>query len=230
MRSGDGKELSGKRVAAVIVAAGKGTRVGGDTPKQFRMLQGRRVVDWSIQTCLKNPLIGQIVLVLSSDWLSTIEKEWEEQSSLTFVKGGATRTESVLAGLETLQGIDYVLIHDAARPGINNAIIETVISALKKFEGVAPVLGITDTIKRVKGDVVTTVDRSQYFLTQTPQGFEFSVLYSFLKQSEGEYTDELQVLEEKGARVGVVSGHRTLAKITYSYDLDNFDFRLREQI
>ena len=229
MSSGDGKELSSKRVAAVIVAAGKGIRAGGDTPKQFRMLQGRRVVDWSIQTCLKHPLIRQTVLVLSSEWLSTIEKEWEGQSSLTFVNGGATRTESVMAGLETLQETDYVLIHDAARPGINSAIIEAVISALEKFEGVAPVLGITDTIKRVKGDVVTTVDRSQYFRAQTPQAFEFSVLYSLLKQTEGDYTDELQVLEEKGARVGVVVGQRTLEKITYSDDLDSFDFRLQDR-
>ena len=218
-----------KNVAAVIVAAGRGTRVGGDTPKQFRMLQGKRVVDWSIWTCLKSPLIAQTVVVVPSDWLTTIEKEWQGQHSLYLIPGGISRTESVKAGLEILQNVEQVLIHDAARPGINETIIEAILTGLKKSKGVAPVLEIFDTIKRVKGNVITTENRTEFFRAQTPQGFDFITLYKFLKNAEEDYSDELQVLEAGGASIGIVAGQGRLAKLTTTEDFENYQFDLQEE-
>lgn len=218
-----------KNVAAVIVAAGRGSRVGGDTPKQFRMLQGKRVVDWSIWACLKSPLIAQTVVVVPSDWLTTIEKEWQGQRSLSLIPGGISRTESVKAGLEILQNVEQVLIHDAARPGINETIIEAILIGLEKSKGVAPVLEIFDTIKRVKGNVITTENRTEFFRAQTPQGFDFITLYKILRNAEEDYSDELQVLEAGGASIGIVAGHGRLAKLTTMEDFENYQFDLQEE-
>lgn len=215
-----------KKVAAVIVAAGLGTRVGGEVPKQFRMLQGKRVVDWSISTCLKSPLIDEVVVVLPSDWIDTVKNEWEESSSLTFVNGGETRTQSVLAGLHVLNRIDQVLIHDAARPGINSSIINAVLTRLENCDGVAPVIGIPDTVKRITNKDVTTVDRSELFRVQTPQAFDFQMFYNLLSKSRRDYTDDLQVLEASGKNIGVVKGQSRLTKLTVEDDFDNFKFDL----
>lgn len=215
-----------KSVAALIVAAGKGTRVGGDIPKQFLFMQGKRVLDWSIETCVKHPTIRQTVVVLPSQWLPLIKDQWDGQDSLNFVEGGETRTKSVKAGLENLQEIDQVLVHDAARPGINNSIIETVLAGLENFNGVAPVIEISDTLKRVRNNVVTTVNRSEYFRTQTPQGFDLRTLRSLLRTTKKNYTDELQVIEESGEKVGVVTGQSRLSKLTYQEDIENYRFVL----
>ena len=226
MISEDVKGRFEKRVAAIIVAAGQGERVGGTIPKQFRLLQGKRVVDWSIETCLKHHAIAQTVVALPSGWLSVIEKEWQGRTSLRFIEGSETRAESVKSGLKCLKEIDYVLIHDAARPGLNDGIIDAVLAKLDKFDGIAPVLQITDTLKRVRDGLISTVDRSEYVRTQTPQGFNLEILRKSLRMSKSNYTDELQVLEENGARIEFVPGQKRLTKLTHTEDIENFRFVL----
>jgi 2-C-methyl-D-erythritol 4-phosphate cytidylyltransferase len=200
---------------AIVVAAGSGTRFGGDVPKQYVDLAGARVLDHSLramQACCPD----RVVLVVSADRVV----DTEPLASLV-VAGGATRSQSVRNGLAALpEDAKYVFVHDAARPLVDPMVIDSLVSCLNEGTVAAiPGLALADTIKRVRnGWVMETVPRDQLVAIQTPQAFLVTALRS-AHESEAEATDDAALMEQAGYRVAVVAGSPQMRKVTTTEDL-----------
>lgn len=200
-------------IAAIIVAAGRGTRAGGDVPKQWRALHGRRVADWSVAAFQSHPRIDRVVLVLHADDLG----QAEGFAGVIIAIGGATRDASVQAGLEALAGDppDLVLIHDVARPLVSPAVIDRVIDALADSAGAAPALAVTDALwKGDAGLVAGTQDRTALFRAQTPQGFRYGAILAAHRTHPGGAADDVEVARHAGLDVAIVEGDEANMKIT----------------
>jgi 2-C-methyl-D-erythritol 4-phosphate cytidylyltransferase / 2-C-methyl-D-erythritol 2,4-cyclodiphosphate synthase len=200
-------------IAAIIVAAGRGTRAGGDLPKQWRALHGRRVADWTVAAFLSHPRIDRVVLVLHPDDLG----QAEGFADVTIATGGATRDASVEAGLEALAGDPpgLVLIHDVARPLVSGAVIDRVIDALAHSAGAAPALAVTDALWRGgAGLVAGTQDRTGLFRAQTPQGFRYQAILAAHRSHPGGAADDVEVARAAGLDVAIVEGDEDNMKIT----------------
>ncbi|VAW01260.1 2-C-methyl-D-erythritol 4-phosphate cytidylyltransferase [hydrothermal vent metagenome] len=202
----EGTVANGASFAAVIVAAGSGTRFGRS--KHDLLLGGIPLWQRGIDV-LSEAGIGDVVVVGDVPG---------------GVPGGQRRRDSVLIGLEAFETRpDWVLIHDAARPLITPDLVRTIIDASlgSDVDGVVPALGVTDTIKRVSGDrVVATVDRDDLVAVQTPQAFRFEVLLTAHHTTpDAAATDDATLVELTGGTVAIVEGERTNMKITYRGDL-----------
>lgn len=205
------------RVAILIVAGGKGLRAGADAPKQWQALLGRRVVDWSIDTFSRHPAVTDIVVVAGADL-------GPAGAGQRFIRAqpGATRTQSVLSGLAALDLPDdaKVLIHDAARPGIDAATITALIDALDISDAAAPALPVSDALKTQKEGRLETVDRTGLYRVQTPQAFRLGAIRRALAAAGPDLVDDLAAVEAAGARVMLIAGSLRLSKITYPEDFD----------
>ncbi|TYB81648.1 bifunctional 2-C-methyl-D-erythritol 4-phosphate cytidylyltransferase/2-C-methyl-D-erythritol 2,4-cyclodiphosphate synthase [Maritimibacter fusiformis] len=201
-------------IAAIIVAAGRGTRAGGDLPKQWRRLKGARVADWTVAALSSHPAIGRVVLVLHPDDLGQAAGFPE----VIIATGGATRDASVRAGLEALADDppDLVLIHDVARPLVSAALIDRVIAGLAHSAGAAPALAVTDALWTGAGDRVTgTRDRAGLFRAQTPQGFRFAAIFAAHRGHKGgPAADDVAIARAAGLDVAIVEGEERNLKIT----------------
>ncbi|GGD34208.1 bifunctional 2-C-methyl-D-erythritol 4-phosphate cytidylyltransferase/2-C-methyl-D-erythritol 2,4-cyclodiphosphate synthase [Sinisalibacter lacisalsi] len=200
-------------IASIIVAAGRGTRAGGDVPKQWRALHGRRVADWSVAAFTAHPRIGRVVLVLHPDDLG----QAEGFDGVIVATGGATRDASVRAGLEALAGDPpgLVLIHDVARPLVRPPVIDRVIDALADSAGAAPALAVTDALWRgAGGKVAGTQDRAALYRAQTPQGFRFKAILDAHRAHPGGAADDVEVARAAGLDVAIVEGDEANLKIT----------------
>jgi 2-C-methyl-D-erythritol 4-phosphate cytidylyltransferase len=210
---------------AILVAAGRGQRLGGDRPKAFAALGGRVLLAESIERLEASEWIDAIVIV--------VPDEWEEPSILlaeelgagkvrAAVSGGATRADSVRAGLaEVHDDALIVLVHDAARPLLPEDVIARVLGGLGEgWDGAVAGLALADTVKRVDahGRVAETVDRSGLYAIQTPQAFLASTLRDALLRGE-EASDCAGLVERAGGRVRVVEGDPRLVKVTSPSDL-----------
>ena len=206
--------------AAIIVAAGRGTRAGGDIPKQWQMLAGRPVAAYAMARFAAHPAISDLILVLHPDDVETTL--WPREPQATVVIGGATRAQSVQAGLAAVpQTTERVLIHDAARPLISNIVIDRVLGALDHHDGAAPALAVTDTLwQGVEGAVGGVQDRTNLFRAQTPQGFRVAALQAAHAQSTGQETDDVAVARAAGLDVAIVAGDEDNLKITTAQDFD----------
>ncbi len=203
--------------AAIIVAAGRGTRAGGGTPKQWQPLAGRRVADWTIDRFKGQ--VDYIVLVLSEDDQSV----WSEfeGTNLILAAGGQDRAASVRNGLDALADLDikHVLIHDVARPCVTTGLIQSVLSALKASPAAAPGLAVTDALWTGDGRVVTgTQDRTRLFAAQTPQGFHYDAIVSAHATHPGGAADDVEVARAAGLDVAIVPGDADNLKITRPED------------
>jgi 2-C-methyl-D-erythritol 4-phosphate cytidylyltransferase/2-C-methyl-D-erythritol 2,4-cyclodiphosphate synthase len=211
----DGKKMS---IAALIVAAGRGTRAGGNDPKQWQMLAGKRVIDHTLNAFKRHRNIDTILVVLHP----------EDQNRLTdptikTALGGATRNQSVYNGLRALRAAapKQVLIHDVARPLISEKCITDVIEALQTHSGAAPALPITDALWRGQdGFVDETVSRENLFRAQTPQGFDFESIFQAHAQACGAAADDVEVAMQAGLSVKIISGHEENIKITIPEDFE----------
>lgn len=201
-------------VAAVLVAGGSGARLGADVPKAFVSVGGQRLVDHALQRFRRH--VAHTVVVVPAGW------EPQVDASMV-VAGGASRQESVDAGLRAVPaGVEYVLVHDVARPFVPDEVIMRVLEALRAgADAVIPALSVTDTIKRVDADgvVLGTVDRSELVLVQTPQGFRRDVLVAAHAAGHDGVTDDAALVELAGGRVVVVPGDELAFKITTPWDL-----------
>lgn len=212
------------KVAALIVAAGRGTRFGAGVPKQYRMLDGQPVLRHSLATFAAHPGVRAVRTVIHADDRKLYDQAAAGLHLLDPVAGGAERQDSVRLGLESLsdQGFDAVLVHDAARPGVSRDLISRVIAGLAHAEGAIPALPVADTLKRGSPDglIVDTVPRDGLWSAQTPQGFLFGPLLEAHRQAAGKaMTDDAAVLEAAGGRVRLVPGDAANAKITLPHDL-----------
>lgn len=205
--------------AALIVAAGRGTRAGGGLPKQWRPLKGRRVIDWTL-AAFRQAGIGTISLVLSPDDAEAWA-EFSDQPGIVLAVGGDTRAASVLSGLEALRGrsVTRVLIHDAARPCVSQDLIASVERALEDEKAAAPALAVTDALWTGRDGVVTgTQDRTGLFAAQTPQGFHYDAILAAHIAHSGEAADDVEVARHAGLEVSIVPGEADNIKITTPQD------------
>lgn len=213
-------------VWAVLAAAGSGDRLGADRPKAFVRLGDR-------------PLLGESLERLdASDWIDAIvvaaPPGWEEPAILlaeelgcgkvsACVAGGATRGESVRAALAEVPGdVAVVLVHDAARPLLEDAVVERVVTAVNEgWDGAVPALPVADTVKRVDGErIVETLARDELRVVQTPQAFVAQVLRDACQGDVSGASDCASLVEARGGRIKVVDGDPRLLKVTEAADLE----------
>ncbi len=212
------------RVAALVMAAGRGQRLGGDAPKQYLLLGERTALARSLSLFAAHPRITSVHAVVHAD---DRERYAAATASLDLpppIVGGATRQESVRRGLEhlALDPPDLVLVHDAARPLTPGAMVGRVIDALVGHEAAIPALAVADTLKQASGGrVVATVPRAGLFRAQTPQGFRFAAILDAHRRFAGaELTDDAALAEAAGLPVALVPGDEAAFKITTGDDLD----------
>jgi len=205
--------------AALIVAAGKGERAGGGTPKQWRPLAGKRVIDHTIARFRASDVVDSIVVVVSDG----DRHHWETLKGVQLVTGGADRSGSVRNGLLALQGsgVSRVLIHDAARACVPVALINTVAAALDAHPAAAPGLLVTDALWTGADNTVTgTQDRSGLFAAQTPQGFHFDAILAAHLTANHAAADDVELARAAGLPVAIVPGAADNLKITSPEDFD----------
>jgi 2-C-methyl-D-erythritol 4-phosphate cytidylyltransferase/2-C-methyl-D-erythritol 2,4-cyclodiphosphate synthase len=218
-----------KSIAVIVVAAGSGVRASRDgdpTPKQYRPLAGKPVLQHTLEAFLSHPDVSLVATVIHPDHTARYAAlGLTDDRLLPPVIGGAQRQASVLAGLQALgpKAPDLVLIQDAARPFVDTAVIEGVVAALASHDAALPVTPVTDTIKRsLDGQTVTaTEDRSQLFAAQTPQGFRFpQILAAHMRASRlpREFTDDAAIAEWAGMTVALTPGSARNIKITHPED------------
>jgi 2-C-methyl-D-erythritol 4-phosphate cytidylyltransferase / 2-C-methyl-D-erythritol 2,4-cyclodiphosphate synthase len=201
------------RTAVLIVAAGRGTRMGGEVPKQWQLLAGQPVLAHTIAAFAGM----QVVLVIHSD-----DRARAESLGVPLVVGGETRDASVMAGLVALEGtgVEAVLIHDGARPLVSRALIDRLVEALEAHDGAAPALAVTDALWRGDGGlVVGTVVREGLWRAQTPQGFRLGPILAAHRAHPGGAADDVEVARAAGLDVVIVEGEESNLKLTYPGDL-----------
>jgi len=218
--------------AAILVAAGRGQRVGGGTPKQWRSLAGRRVADWTLDAFRAAPRLGPIILVLSPEDRAAWA-EFTGDPAVTPIAGGADRAASVRNGLAALEGrgVDRVLIHDIARPCVTQELIAAVIAALDTAPAAAPGLAVTDALwTGAEGAVTGTRDRTGLFAAQTPQGFHLDAIRAAHAAHPGAAADDVEVARAAGLRVAIVPGEADNLKITRPEDFARAERILRQNM
>ena len=212
---------------ALIVAAGRGHRFGGEMPKQYTQLDGAPVLRHTVMAFLSQPKIDHVRVVIHPDDMDLYEAATEGLGLKTPIFGGEERQDSVRLGLQQIadDAPDFVLIHDGARPYISADVITRVLDALGSAAGAIPTLPLTDTIKRViDGKIVATEDRSELWRAQTPQGFRYSdILNAHLKLTGQSLTDDAAICEAVGLTVVRVDGDDKNVKITTLSDIQASD-------
>ncbi len=210
---------------AVLVAAGRGERLGGDRPKAFAPLRGRPLLAESLERLEASDWIDAIVVVVPEGWEEPsilVAEELGCGKVTATVTGGPSRAESVRLGVTEANGDAVaVLVHDAARPLVPEDVLERVLQALGAgWDGAVPGLPVSDTIKRVDGDqVVETLPRAELVAVQTPQAFSADVLRAALEGDISSASDCASLVEARGGRVTVVPGDPRLLKVTTPADL-----------
>jgi 2-C-methyl-D-erythritol 4-phosphate cytidylyltransferase/2-C-methyl-D-erythritol 2,4-cyclodiphosphate synthase len=210
-------------IAALLMAAGSGTRFGAAEPKQYLPLLGRPVIRHAAEALLAEGLVDILLPVCAAGEEGRIAVLLDGLPVLAAVAGGATRQASVRAGLEALaeRAPEVVLVHDAARPVVPRGTIPAILTALKGVPGAIPAQPVADTLKRGEGStIIETVPRAGLYRAQTPQGFRFGPLLDAHRAAAGEATDDAQLLELAGERVVLVAGSETNVKITFPEDLE----------
>lgn len=216
---------------AVILAAGQGRRAGGQEAKQWRMLDGKTVLDHCVETMLSHPAIDGAVLVLPEGALSRAKPHLS--SSVWAVAGGESRDASVRNALESLAsaGVERVLIHDGARPLLTHGLIDRLIAALDAgAAAAAPGLTVTDALWRgADGLVAGTLPRDGLFRAQTPQAFAFPAILAAHRAHPGPAADDVEVARAAGLDVVIVEGEEDNLKITHPADFDRAERLIRAQ-
>jgi 2-C-methyl-D-erythritol 4-phosphate cytidylyltransferase len=215
-------------VWAVIVAAGRGERLGLDRPKAFANLRDRPLLAESMERLEASEWIDSIVVAAPPGWEEPVILLAEELGCgkvVESVTGGETRTGSVRAAVAKVgEDAAVILVHDAARPLVPEEVIERLLTTLNEgWDGAVPVLPVPDTVKRVEGDrIVGTEDREGLAIAQTPQAFLAAVLREAVNAG-GEATDCSALVEARGGRVKAVPGDPRLVKVTDAADLETVE-------
>ena len=217
------------RIAQILVAAGKGARIGGDLPKQYRDIGGIPILLRTLEATLAEPLIAETIIVVAEND-PHIAKMIESFDNIRTVTGGATRTASVKAGLAALTDNppDYVLIHDGARPFISRDVIDGVIEALADSPAAVPCLPIADALKSLTGE---SVDREQLRRVQTPQGFHFGEIWKAFSALPGDasFADDIEVAKAAGLTIAFTKGDPNNFKVTYPEDFAKAEAMLKTE-
>ena len=224
--------MTNKDAVAVIVAAGQGTRMGGEHNKLLLPLGTRTILEFSIETFLKHPGIRKIFLTVSSQDRHIFEKIVPQE--VVLVKGGKRRQDSVhnalLKIIQEQQFPELVLVHDGARPFCSAKLIDRILDAAYEHGAAIPVLPLMDTIRRVTEEKTEVVERDELFAVQTPQGFLLEqLLYASMQITANKWTvtDDASMIENAGGRITTVEGDPQNLKITTPADLKRADWILK---
>ena len=224
----------------MIVAAGRGERLGAEGPKAFIALAGKPMLQWSVEA-FRAAGVDQVVVAVPSGWEPSSEAEAEALTGCTVCHGGAERSHSVRNALLAAGNIgpdEAVLVHDAARPLVTPSLIKDLVQAVALDSGGEAAIAatsVTDTIKvnDGNGNVASTLDRSILRAVQTPQAFRASVLQAALGQDEvtlGKATDDAALVEAMGVPVRLVDAPSTNFKVTEPKDLQLAELLLAEKV
>ncbi|MDO9256638.1 MAG: 2-C-methyl-D-erythritol 4-phosphate cytidylyltransferase [Bacteroidales bacterium] len=209
---------------AIIVAGGTGTRMKGEIPKQFMLLNGKPVILYSIEAFFSYDPAVQIILVIHPDYLSLwmqLVREFKISIPFEVAEGGKTRFDSVKNGLRFIGDDGFVAVHDAARPVINADFLKNLFSAASTYGSAIPVVPVTDTIRIIEGDTSRQQDRKFLRAIQTPQVFKVSELQrAYMQPYEPNFTDDGSVMEAAGFPVHLAEGRRGNMKITHLEDIE----------
>lgn len=222
------------KVAALIVAAGRGERLGGDIPKQYRQLAGKNVLAWSVEALAKAG-VDQIVIAIAPEHAELAQAATASRSTVRIVHGGASRTASVRAGLAAIEDADVIHIHDAARPGLSADVVRALNEAIQDgADGAAPALAVADSLRRVDtaSRVTGEVERDALMQVQTPQAFRASALrdaYAALS-TDAVASDDLAVVRGHGGACVLIPGDPRLMKLTYPEDFAVLERLICERI
>lgn len=207
-------------VTALIVAAGKGERLGAGVPKQYRMLGSKPVLRWAVEALISHPAVRSTRVVIGEGQQELAASALAGLEVGELIQGGAERADSVKSGLAAIAG-DAVLVHDAARPFCPARVVDRLIAPLEFFEGAAPVLPVTDTVSRASDRLGEALDRTDLVRVQTPQAFRLDALRrAYAIWSGAPPTDETTVMRAAGMNVAAVAGDPALEKITTAADFD----------
>lgn len=216
---------------AVIVAGGKGKRMGHEIPKQFLPLNGKAILLHSLETFKKALPNIQFVLVLPKDQVDL----WQEISKGTdfqdvvLAKGGAERSDSVLAGLEKVPDDAIVGIHDAVRPLVSRSTIQNAYATAEKQGNAIPVVQLVDSLRQKQASGTIAVDRSEFLSVQTPQCFQAKALKNaYADQASKVFSDDASLAEAYGEKINTVEGNPENIKITRPQDLKIAEFLLAQ--
>ena len=206
------------KITAIILAAGRGTRAGGMLPKQWQDLLGKPLINWSVDQFLSHPMVSKVVVVYNVDDTDLLN---QLPSNVLRVAGGCNRDDSVRCGLVSISADapDFVLIHDAARPCLDQNLLSQCIATMLAHGAAAPALSVHDTLWRGTDEVLEIIDRTNVFRAQTPQCFSYSLIYSAHKCIQGGATDDVQIARAAGHTVAIVAGSEDNIKVTRPEDL-----------
>ncbi len=208
---------------ALVVAAGRGTRLGAPLPKQYLPLAGRAVLRYSLEALADHPAIDAVRVVFNPQDAALYDAAASGLALMPPVAGGAARQDSVRLGLESLADAapQRVLIHDGARPFLDRGTVDRVLAALDEAPGAIPALALKDTVKRgADGRIVETLDRAQLWRALTPQGFRYAPILAAHRAAAGsDLSDDAAVAERAGLGVRLVAGSEANFKVTTAEDL-----------
>ncbi len=217
-------------VTALIVAAGSGSRMGGDVPKQFRRLADKSVLAHAIDALASHPRIDAVRVVIGAGQQQLAEAALAGRDVGALIVGGAERADSVRAGLAAIED-GIVLVHDAARPFCPPEVVDRLLDALDGHDGAVPALAIADTLARARGSIDAMVDRTALVRIQTPQAFHVEdLLYAYDEAGRRAPTDESTVMVEAGLKVAAVEGDPMLDKLTTAREFDRAEAALAARL
>ncbi len=202
---------------ALIVAAGSGRRLGG-LPKQYQLLAGLSMLRRSILAFQAHPKISAVRVVINPAHQSLYDEAVEGLNLSSPIAGGETRQESVLRGLDAIEQTQNVLIHDAARPFVSNAVINRVIESLNTHQGATPALHVVDSLRTGETFITGDLPREHAWRVQTPQGFHYQVIRAAHHAVQGNYSDDVAVAMANGVNVALVEGDEDNFKVTTTAD------------
>jgi 2-C-methyl-D-erythritol 4-phosphate cytidylyltransferase len=207
----------------IIVAGGKGLRMGGDIPKQFLPVCGKPVLMRTLEAFHAYDSSMHLLLVLpvsQQDYWKKLCKEYQFELLHDVANGGETRFHSVMNGLALVEGEGLVGVHDGVRPFVSQEVIARCYEEAKEKKAVIPVIGVVETVRHLTEEGSETVPRDQYKLVQTPQVFDVTLLRRAYQQTYTDFfTDDASVVEALGEKVHLVEGNRENIKLTTPFDL-----------
>lgn len=217
---------------ALLVAAGSGSRVGGGTPKQYRMIGGKAVIAHAVDALAQHGGIDAIFVMIGAGQQETARTMLGDRAVAALIEGADSRRGSVKAGLDAIAaagGAEHVLIHDAARPFLPGVVIDRLLDALASHDGAVPVLPVADTLVRGTAEIMGEgVARDALYRVQTPQAFAFDAIMAAhdIWDISREATDDAQILRAAGHDVRLVEGDEGLEKLTYARDFERAEARM----
>ena len=209
-------------ISLIITAGGTSSRYGNKN-KLLEKINGKTVIEYCVEKFLTIKEISKIVIPSNEEIIPEFEKLFKINTKIKIIKGGKNRQESVFNALKFVNEADYVLIHDGARPLVKTEDIRKVIDKMLSDNAAILAVKTIDTIKKVDetGKIIKTIDRSDLYNVQTPQGFKFDLIFEAHKKLEGQnYTDDAGMLEALGQTVYVVEGNYSNFKITTKQDIE----------